>query len=62
MRLDGFGIFVNDMVTMIRFYRDVLGFEILKKENIGNVCLCKILAPLVRCRAPFPTDTVYIAP
>ena len=26
MRLDGFGLFVNDMGTMIRFYRDVLGF------------------------------------
>ena len=26
MRLDGFGIFVKDMGTMIRFYRDVLGF------------------------------------
>ena len=32
MRLDGFGIFVNDMVTMISFYHDVLGFEILKKR------------------------------
>lgn len=28
MRLDGFGLFVNDMGKMIRFYRDVLGFEI----------------------------------
>ena len=28
MKLDGFGLFVNDMPTMIRFYRDVLGFEI----------------------------------
>lgn len=28
MRLDGFGILVKDMATMIRFYRDVLGFEI----------------------------------
>ena len=28
MKLDGFGLFVNDMSAMIRFYRDVLGFEI----------------------------------
>lgn len=28
MRLDGFGLFVEDMAKMIRFYRDVLGFEI----------------------------------
>ena len=28
MRLDGFGLFVDDMPTMVRFYRDVLGFEI----------------------------------
>ena len=28
MRLDGFGLLVSDMGTMIRFYRDVLGFEI----------------------------------
>ncbi len=25
MKLDGFGIFVKDMATMVRFYRDVLG-------------------------------------
>lgn len=28
MKLDGFGIFVKDMSVMVRFYRDVLGFEI----------------------------------
>ncbi|MBR4414066.1 MAG: VOC family protein, partial [Aeriscardovia sp.] len=28
MKLEGFGIFVDDMATMVRFYRDVLGFEI----------------------------------
>ena len=32
MRLDGFGLFVEDMAKMIRFYRDVLGFEI--KESV----------------------------
>jgi len=27
MKLDGFGIFVKDMPTMVRFYRDVLVFD-----------------------------------
>ena len=35
MRLDGYGLFVNDMATMIRFYRDVLGFEIKENESWG---------------------------
>ncbi len=33
MRLDGFGILVEDMGKMIRFYRDVLGFEIKEAER-----------------------------
>ncbi len=41
MRLDGFGLLVNDMGTMIRFYRDVLGFEIKEPEDAGNVYLVK---------------------
>ena len=41
MRLDGFGLFVNDMGKMIRFYRDVLGFEIKESEDAGNVYLLK---------------------
>ncbi|MBQ6483124.1 MAG: VOC family protein [Anaerolineaceae bacterium] len=41
MRLDGFGLFVNDMGEMIRFYRDVLGFEIKEAEDAGNVYLVK---------------------
>lgn len=41
MRLDGFGIFVKDMATMVRFYRDVLGFEIREDENTSNVYLEK---------------------
>ena len=41
MRLDGFGLFVNDMGKMIRFYRDVLGFEIQEDENTSNVYLIK---------------------
>jgi catechol 2,3-dioxygenase-like lactoylglutathione lyase family enzyme len=41
MRLDGFGLFVNDMGTMIRFYRDVLGFEIQEAEDTSNVYLVK---------------------
>ena len=41
MRLDGYGLFVKDMATMIRFYRDVLGFEIKEEENTDNVYLIK---------------------
>ena len=41
MRLDGFGLFVEDMPTMIRFYRDVLGFEIKEGEDTSNVYLIK---------------------
>ena len=41
MRLDGFGIFVEDMAKMICFYRDVLGFEIKEDEDTENVYLMK---------------------
>ncbi len=41
MRLDGFGLLVEDMAKMIRFYRDVLGFEIKEEENTSNVYLMK---------------------
>lgn len=41
VKLDGFGIFVKDMSVMIRFYRDVLGFDIKEDENTTNVYLEK---------------------
>ena len=41
MRLDGFGLLVQDMGRMIRFYRDVLGFEIKEAEDTSNVYLVK---------------------
>ena len=41
MKLDGFGLFVEDMGNMIRFYRDVLGFEIKEAEDTSNVYLVK---------------------
>ena len=41
MRLDGFGLLVEDMGRMIRFYRDVLGFEIREAEDTENVYLVK---------------------
>lgn len=41
MKLDGFGLFVNDMGAMVRFYRDVLGFEIKEGEDAVNVYLIK---------------------
>lgn len=41
MRLDGYGLFVKNMATMIKFYRDILGFEIKEDENTDNVYLLK---------------------
>ena len=41
MRLDGFGLLVEDMGKMVRFYRDVLGFEIKEAEDTSNVYLVK---------------------
>ena len=41
MKLEGFGIFVEDMPRMVRFYRDVLGFEIKEAEDDTNVYLVK---------------------
>ena len=41
MKLDGFGLFVDDMAAMIRFYRDVMGFEIKEEESTSNVYLIK---------------------
>lgn len=62
MKLDGFGIFVKDMPVMVRFYRDVLGFEIKDDENARNVMLEKdgTLFMLYR-RSDFEvmTDTKY---
>ena len=39
MRLDGFGIMADNMPTMVRFYRDVLGFEIKEDGDTSNVFL-----------------------
>lgn len=41
MKFDGIGLFVNDMATMVRFYRNVLGFEIKEGEDAVNVYLIK---------------------
>ena len=41
MKLDGFGVFVKDMGKMVRFYRDVLGFEIKEDKDTTNVFLQK---------------------
>ncbi len=41
MKLDGFGLMVDDMAVMVRFYRDVLGFDIKEDENTTNVYLEK---------------------
>lgn len=41
VKLDGFGLFVEDMPTMVRFYRDVLGFDITEGETAENVYLVK---------------------
>lgn len=41
MKLDGFGIFVEDLAAMISFYREVLGFEIKESAEDKNVFLEK---------------------
>ena len=41
MKLDGVGLLVKDMAAMVRFYRDVLGFEITEGEDAVNVYLVK---------------------
>ena len=41
MQLEGFGLFVDNMATMIRFYRDVMGFAIAEQEDTKNVYLVK---------------------
>ena len=41
MRLDGFGLFVENMENMIKFYREVLGFEIKEELDTSNVYLKK---------------------
>lgn len=41
MKLEGIGIMVDDMAVMVRFYRDILGFEIKEDENTSNVFLEK---------------------
>ena len=41
MKLDGFGLFVEDMPAMMRFYRDVLGFDITEGKDAENVYLVK---------------------
>lgn len=41
MKLEGVGVFAKDMATMIRFYREVLGFEITESEDTSNVYLEK---------------------
>lgn len=39
MRLDGLGLFVDDMAKMIRFYKDVLGFEIKGLSGHSEIAL-----------------------
>lgn len=41
MKLDGFGIFTENMEKMVNFYRDVLGFEIEWEKGWSNVFLKK---------------------
>ena len=41
MKLDGFGIFVNDLAAQIKFYQEVLGFEIKQTSEDRNVFLEK---------------------
>lgn len=53
MRLDGLGLLVEDMAKMVRFYRDVMGFEI--REAVENGAT-PVLEP-----EPWGQRTCYIA-
>ena len=55
MRLDGFGLLVEDMAKMVRFYRDVMGFEIREAEENGAT---PVLEPEPE---PWGQRTCYIA-
>ena len=52
MRLDGFGLFVDDMPTMVRFYRDVLGFEIKEGETCTEAEIDAFCKDLPRYKRP----------
>lgn len=41
MQLKGIGVFAKDMPTMVRFYRDVLEFDIKETDNTTSVYLIK---------------------
>ena len=41
MKLDGIGIFVSDMKTMVEFYKNIVGFEIEWDGKAANVMLKK---------------------
>ena len=41
MKLDGIGIFVSDMKTMVEFYKNILGFELEWDGKEPNVMLKK---------------------
>ena len=55
MRLDGLGLLVEDMAKMVRFYRDVMGFEI--REAVENGAT-PVLEPEPE---PWGQRTCYIA-
>lgn len=39
MRLDEYGLFVEDMTKMIVFYKDVLGFQTKETKDTSNIYL-----------------------
>lgn len=41
LRLDGFGLFVKDMPSMVSFYKEALGFEIKEEGNASSIRLEK---------------------
>ena len=53
VRADDLGLTVKNMSEMIRFYRDVLGFEIKEKEDAAQVYLIKIKYT----KKPFPKES-----
>lgn len=62
MKLEGFGIMVDSMPVMVRFYRDVLGFEIKEVDKAFEaVTAAGRQAVMPPTTEPWGQRTCYVA-